>query len=274
MKTVLIYLFCISLVFSLAPEDKDFTEFEAYKKSFGKKYASQAENDKKFSVYKTNKRATIVEEHMSKKYSIIQGLQLRKKDEQNDQKKLKPEYQKMEFTCYPDSAKYALNVFADMTEDEFIAKYSNINEEKIKKIKETATPLEIKKNDIPKEVDWRKKGEIKDKDITKAKKIYVLKSDNEEDLKAAVAEKGPITISLPGQHFRFLKGGIVDYWLTTICKEDQNMLMTIVGYDNQCGIDYWIVKAPFGEQWGEKGYFHLRRGINTCQITHFMTFIE
>ncbi len=228
----------------------------------------------RYTNYKTNKRAAELSEHASKKYGIIDGHLLRTRFSDDPMKLCRKEYREMKMDCIPLSGQFALNEFADLTEDEFLSKFTNINEEKIKKYKEIAKPLELKKNNIPKEVDWRKNGEIKEKDITKAKTIYVIQGNNEDDLKAAVAEKGPIMISLPGQHFRFYKKGIFDYWWPSLCKEEQNMLMTVVGFGKYCGIDYWLIKTPFGQECGENGYLMLRGGINTCQLTNFMVWFE
>jgi C1A family cysteine protease len=39
--------------------------------------------------------------------------------------------------------------------------------------------------------------------------------------------------------------------------------ITVIGWGTQNGIDYWIIKNSFGKDWGESGYFRLKRGINS-----------
>lgn len=47
-----------------------------------------------------------------------------------------------------------------------------------------------------------------------------------------------------------------------------NHAVLLVGYgvDNQTEEKYWIVKNSWGENWGENGYFRIRRGTDECGI--------
>merc|ERR1712130_65801 len=52
--------------------------------------------------------------------------------------------------------------------------------------------------------------------------------------------------------------------------EQTNHAVTCVGYGsekhNGKTIEYWIMKNTWGSDWGEDGYFRIRRGVDACGI--------
>merc|ERR1712096_242019 len=80
----------------------------------------------------------------------------------------------------------------------------------------------------------------------------------------------PVSVSMTyTRFFQHYFGGIVPdsecgyFW-------EVNHDVLLVGYGNENGKDYWLVKNSHGARWGEHGYMRLERGnsgrIGTCQI--------
>ena len=80
----------------------------------------------------------------------------------------------------------------------------------------------------------------------------------------------PAGINSDAQAFMFYSGGVLNVPAAR-CKAGPAALdhgVAIIGYgtDASSGLQYWHVKNSYGEYWGEKGYFRIVRGRNSCGI--------
>ncbi|XP_045804316.1 zingipain-1-like [Trifolium pratense] len=90
---------------------------------------------------------------------------------------------------------------------------------------------------------------------------------NEKMLKAAVAHQ-PVSVATDAGSFafQFYSKGV----FSGSCGKDLNHAMTIVGYGEENGEKYWLVKNSWANDWGESGYVKMKRDIKdkegTCGI--------
>lgn len=93
----------------------------------------------------------------------------------------------------------------------------------------------------------------------------VIESD-EDQMAAWVAKNGPLSITIDAMTSIWwgYTGGIV----STCCNTDVDHAVLLVGFGEENGQKYWLVKNSWGENWGEQGYIRLERGSNQCGITY------
>jgi C1A family cysteine protease len=82
--------------------------------------------------------------------------------------------------------------------------------------------------------------------------------NNQIALKEAVALVGPISIALDAETklFQSYKSGVIT---SESCGTNLDHGVLIVGYGEEDGIKYWLVKNSWGASWGDDGYIKIER---------------
>jgi len=85
-----------------------------------------------------------------------------------------------------------------------------------------------------------------------------------------------VAIEADTKVFQFYKGGVIT---SSDCGTMLDHGVLVVGYGNDNGQDYWLVKNSWGADWGENGYVRIGRSVNTnddgvCGIAMQPSFIE
>lgn len=96
-------------------------------------------------------------------------------------------------------------------------------------------------------------------------------SPDEESIKAWISEVGPVVTTIEaGTDFGGYSGGVLNsqYCCDTIsdssCSYRNNHAVAVVGYGQENGLDFWLVKNSWGNWWGDRGFFKVKRGTGHC----------
>lgn len=93
--------------------------------------------------------------------------------------------------------------------------------------------------------------------------VVSIPSD-ETAIQVELAKTGPVTIAVNAMSWQTYTGGVM-----ANCQYGQpDHVATIVGYNMDAPINYWIVKNWWSTNWGEDGYIYLAMGSDQCNMTY------
>ncbi|XP_044086521.1 pro-cathepsin H [Neovison vison] len=105
------------------------------------------------------------------------------------------------------------------------------------------------------------------KAIAFVKDVANITINDEEAMVEAVALYNPVSFAFEvTSDFMMYRKGIYSSTSCHKTPDKVNHAVLAVGYGEQNGIPYWIVKNSWGPQWGMNGYFLIERGKNMCGL--------
>ena len=93
---------------------------------------------------------------------------------------------------------------------------------------------------------------------------------DEDEVKEFLYTNGPLDVALNADPLQTYTSGILDKTSRQCPVSGVNHAVSLVGYGT-ASVDYWIIKNSWGKNWGESGYFRIRRGNGTCGVNSYVT---
>lgn len=90
----------------------------------------------------------------------------------------------------------------------------------------------------------------------------------EDSIPTLLYRYGTITIGMDTKN-DYIDNYIDGVFDESLCGTDIDHAVSIVGYTH----DNYIVKNSWGTDWGDKGYFLLKRGVNACGLAEYVSYI-
>ncbi|KAL1485927.1 hypothetical protein MTO96_031648 [Rhipicephalus appendiculatus] len=111
-------------------------------------------------------------------------------------------------------------------------------------------------------VEWAT-GKKYSEDKHYAEKVYNIYND-ETQIKTEIFKNGPVEADfIVYADFMSYKSGVYQAHSKHFVGKHA---IRILGWGTENGVPYWLVANSWGEHWGDKGYFKIRRGNNECHI--------
>lgn len=100
---------------------------------------------------------------------------------------------------------------------------------------------------------------------------YVEFDQDHRNIAQGLLDYGPLAAGINGRLLQFYKGGIID---SESCTDDLTHAVIIIGVGTDSnGNEFWILKNQWGDSWGEKGYFRVKKsqGKGICGINTYVS---
>jgi len=96
---------------------------------------------------------------------------------------------------------------------------------------------------------------------------FNLVEPNSVDALMEAIQSGPVTISVDATTWSAYGKGVFQ---SSDCGAEINHAVTLVGYGEEDGQKYWIVRNSWGSSWGEQGHIRLARESNQREVRCFV----